>query len=81
MNNKLVRSQSLSFKSNSLINLCDAKYLNILIVDDEPFNLVALEGLLGHLNIDKIDKALNGRDALDIIKKNTIAYDMVITDN
>jgi CheY-like chemotaxis protein len=55
--------------------------ISILVVDDEPFNLVALEGLLGHLNIDKIDKALNGRDALDIIKKNTIAYDMVITDN
>lgn len=81
MKNKLIRSQSFSLNSNSLINLCDAKNLNILIVDDEPFNLVALEGLLGHLNIDRIDKALNGRDALDIVKKNSIAYDMVITDN
>jgi YesN/AraC family two-component response regulator len=50
-------------------------------VDDEPFNLVALEGLLGHLSIERIDKALNGRDALEIVKKNPETYDMVITDN
>ena len=50
-------------------------------MDDEPFNLVALEGLLGHLNIEHIDKALNGRDALDIVKRSPELYDMVITDN
>ncbi len=50
-------------------------------MDDEPFNLVALEGLLGHLKINQIDKALNGRDALDIVMRNPSIYDMVITDN
>ena len=38
----------------------------IQIADDEPFNLEALEGILNFLGIHKIDKALNGRDALDL---------------
>ena len=32
----------------------------ILIVDDEPFNLIVLEGLLHQLGIKKVDKAHNG---------------------
>ncbi len=54
---------------------------SILIADDEPFNLEALEGILNFLGIHKIDKALNGRDALDLVKKNPDMYDMIITDN
>ena len=42
---------------------------------------MALEGLLGLLNFVNIDKALNGRDALDIVTKNPYKYDMIITDN
>ena len=53
----------------------------MLIVDDEPFNLIALEGLLSHLSIERIDKSLNGRDALDIVKRNPNLYNIVITDN
>jgi len=36
----------------------------ILIVDDEPFNLIALEGLLNQLDIENIDKAYNGLEAI-----------------
>ena len=53
----------------------------MLIVDDEPFNLIALEGLLSYLSIERIDKALNGRDALDIVKRHPNLYNIVITDN
>lgn len=42
----------------------------ILIVDDEPFNLIILEGLLAHRGFDKVDKAYNGQEALDKIKAN-----------
>ena len=40
---------------------------SILIADDEPFNLEALEGILNFFGIHNIDKALNGRDALDLV--------------
>jgi YesN/AraC family two-component response regulator len=52
-----------------------------LIVDDEPFNLVALQGLLEFMKHDKIDKALNGREALELVKANPFKYSIVITDN
>ena len=42
----------------------------ILIVDDEPFNLVILEGILHQLGINRVDKAYNGEEALNKIKKN-----------
>jgi YesN/AraC family two-component response regulator len=42
---------------------------------------VALEGLLAHLGIKTVDKALNGRDALEMVKKDPFLYKMVITDN
>jgi PleD family two-component response regulator len=53
----------------------------ILIVDDDPFNLVALTGLLNHLGIQRIEQAINGRDALECVKEINSNYDMVITDN
>jgi CheY-like chemotaxis protein len=34
------------------------------VVDDEPFNLIALEGLLNQLGIPSVDKAYDGKDAL-----------------
>jgi CheY-like chemotaxis protein len=50
-------------------------------VDDEPFNLIALEGLLNVLGITKIEKAFNGREALDILEQNPTTFDAVLTDN
>ena len=48
------------------------KYNRILIVDDELFNLQALEIILGYsvgINCEKIvDRARNGQHALDIVK-------------
>jgi CheY-like chemotaxis protein len=43
------------------------KCSTILVVDDEPFNVITLKGLLLGLNIEKVDKAFNGREALDKI--------------
>ncbi|CDW71598.1 multi-sensor hybrid histidine kinase [Stylonychia lemnae] len=37
----------------------------ILIADDDPFNIVILEGMLNSLGIYKIDKAFNGQDAYE----------------
>jgi PleD family two-component response regulator len=39
----------------------------ILIVDDEPFNLIALEGMLLQRGYTRIDKAFNGQEALQKI--------------
>ncbi len=57
-------------KLDSDINKNSRKGPKFLIVDDEPFNLVALEGLLEHLHIRLIDKSMNGRDALQIVRNN-----------
>ena len=62
----------------------------VLIVDDEPFNLIALEGLLHMELLEGIDKAYNGRQALNMILSNQsgscgsmnhCSYKVVITDN
>eukprot|EP00347_Sterkiella_histriomuscorum_P017889 403347588 len=62
----------------------------ILLVDDEPFNLIVLEGLLNQLGIFDIDKCFNGQEArqniLDNQQPNFICkehqqYKLVITDN
>lgn len=45
-------------------------YIEILIVDDSTYNLFILEELIKSLDLDfQITKALNGEEALDIIKK------------
>ena len=52
---------------NSLSN-CNCS--PILIVDDEPFNLIILEGFLSKKGYQKVDKAYNGREALDKLEDN-----------
>lgn len=42
----------------------------ILVVDDEPFNIIALEGLFQQFGVEKVDRAFNGREALRLIEKN-----------
>ena len=42
--------------------------VKILIVDDDPFNILALESLLKAFNIH-IEKAFNGKDAISMIEK------------
>jgi PleD family two-component response regulator len=42
----------------------------ILLVDDEPFNLIPLEGILNMNGVNAIDTAFDGTSALDILMKN-----------
>jgi CheY-like chemotaxis protein len=39
-------------------------------VDDEPFNIIALEGLFQQFGVEKVDRAFNGREAIRLIEKN-----------
>lgn len=43
----------------------------ILIVDDEPYNLIALKIMLSQCEIpeDLIDRAYNGQEAYDMVQK------------
>ena len=52
----------------------------ILIVDDEPFNLIALEALLNISNIFQIEKAFNGRQALALLRERNYEIDVIMTD-
>ena len=54
--------------------------LKFLIVDDEPFNLFVLEGLLRMQNVRHIDQAFNGRTALETLQRHNYDYDVVLTD-
>jgi CheY-like chemotaxis protein len=61
-----------------------------LVVDDEPFNIMALEGLFEQLGIRKVDKAFNGKAGLAKILSNNAGdkcnsdkhfpYKLIITD-
>lgn len=42
----------------------------VLIVDHEPFNAIAVEGLLHMHNVGKVDKAYYGEDALRMVELN-----------
>jgi CheY-like chemotaxis protein len=44
----------------------------VLIVDDEPFNLIALEGLLNMKGITDIHKAFNGVEAIEMVNRSLI---------
>jgi CheY-like chemotaxis protein len=46
------------------------KCAKVLIADDEPFNLIALEGLLHQFNVGSVDKAYHGKEALAKIESN-----------
>ena len=50
---------------------------DILVVDDEPGNLIMLEGLLGKWNY-QVDSAANGLEAVEAVKKRP--YDVVLMD-
>ena len=39
-------------------------------MDDEPFNIIAIQGQLGMFGIETTDKAFNGKEALDRIMSN-----------
>ncbi|CDW89730.1 multi-sensor hybrid histidine kinase [Stylonychia lemnae] len=41
----------------------------ILLVDDDPFNIFALQGLLNHLQIQSFDKCFNGEQAIEKVKQ------------
>jgi len=48
----------------------------VLIANDEPYTLICLENaLLNKEYISKVDKASNGLEALELIKKNEIIVD------
>jgi len=52
-------------------SLRPCKCSRILIVDDEAFNLIVLEGLLlQYGGIESVDTAYNGKEALEMIEKN-----------
>ncbi|CDW87789.1 multi-sensor hybrid histidine kinase [Stylonychia lemnae] len=42
----------------------------VLIVDDDPFNIIALEGMLNQLNITQVEKCFDGQSALNKITIN-----------
>eukprot|EP00347_Sterkiella_histriomuscorum_P012315 403369061 len=60
----------------------------VLVADDDPFNLLAIKGLLSQLKIDKVEQCYNGQQALEKVLKNQEMtcmnhrpYDLIIIDN
>eukprot|EP00347_Sterkiella_histriomuscorum_P005606 403355955 len=81
LRNQSFLPQSLSISQRDLdhspLNPQECQCPKILIVDDEPFNLIALEGILEQQGITKVEKAFNGRDGFDKyirIKRNLNGY-------
>jgi CheY-like chemotaxis protein len=49
-------------------------------VDDEPMNLMVLEGLLETLQVAQVRKAFNGIHALDVMRECSFDFDYIMTD-
>ncbi len=55
--------------------------LRLLLVDDHPFNLMVLEGLLEKMGISNLHTAENGLAALEIVQQNGLdAYELILMD-
>ena len=76
----LVISAIIIYKYNNdkILGSIIKKMINILIADDEPFNLDLLEVTFEGIPTVKIFKATNGREVLEIVKKENI--DIILLD-
>ena len=54
--------------------------LRFLIVDDEGFNLIAMDGILSLKGYKYIEKAFDGVQALEVLKQHNYNFDIVFTD-
>ena len=54
--------------------------MRFLIVDDEGFNLIAMEGILNFKGFRDIMKAFDGREAMSILEDDDYGFDIVFTD-
>ena len=53
----------------------------VLIVDDSPYNLFVIKKLLAQMeSIERIEKAMNGQEALQKIVENECCYDIIFLD-
>ena len=52
----------------------------VLVVDDDPFNVAGINGLLEALNISEVHSAYDGQQALDLLTRLNFGIDIVITD-
>lgn len=78
---KIIKERKYS-ESDSLHELdhFNVKY-NFLIVDDTPLNLLILETfILSQNKCNKITKAYNGQQAVDIMKANSEQFDLIFMD-
>jgi len=53
---------------------------SVLIVDDDPTQLIILSTYFSALNVPEIHSALNSADALHIVKKQSGQLDLIVTD-
>jgi EAL domain-containing protein (putative c-di-GMP-specific phosphodiesterase class I)/CheY-like chemotaxis protein len=65
---------------NTVSNVVDDEFenLSILLVDDDPFMLRAIEQALSNIGLNNVIKAANGREALDILANHDIQ--LILTD-
>ncbi len=61
-------------------HLSHLRPMKFLLVDDEPMNLMALEGMLEIYGIGNIVKAFNGKQALDVMRNRQYDFDFIMTD-
>ena len=52
----------------------------VLVVDDDPFNVAGLNGLLSGLQITEVHSAYDGQQALESLQRLEYRVDVVITD-
>jgi len=72
---KLTREKNLGKK----VSFKEREVKKVLIVDDDPLNILVLESLLSQFNVPK-DSAVNGKEALVKVNKDPDAYGLILMD-
>lgn len=75
---QVINGETIAVDSENEVLCFVAPEAKILIVDDHEMNLKVAKGLLAPLQV-QIDTATNGKEAVDMVKKNK--YDMVFMDH
>lgn len=75
-----INQESLIQNSIELHARAGRSLLKFLIIDDEAFNLFAMDAMLRNLKIQYIEQSFNGKHALEMLAERQYDFDVILTD-
>ena len=75
-----INQELLLQNSNEFPARAGRSLLKFLIIDDEAFNLFAMDAMLRNLKIQNIEQSFNGKHALEMLAEKQYDFDVILTD-